>query len=1239
MRPTLSASAAGHVRRWIALMAPLAFAFAAHGAPAAAQGDLVAYAMVDQWPERQQAAEGLFERPVDLDLAADGRVFIADRDVGGIHVLEPSGAFSAPLGVTGGYPSQLGRVGQAALGPDPAGDGERLYVLDSGTQRVVVYGEDGTYLAQWEDIDGYSIAASSDGRVYVLDRVSTRVVAYDAETGAERFSFGGRGTDDGSFSNLSDVSVAPDGRVLAVTDKNGQRVQLFDLATDADLAAAEPPAPARLRETYDLLAARYNKGDATCRGSRVSALGDDRVFVGEGATACLIEGTSVTFAIAASAANGTVCRDSVRLPALRADTLQYFALATYDPNSGACGNKRTDLDTSPVIVRYDDEELRSVRTVWHAADNEGRSSSVMFGPQRLSMPADDVVFVQDSSALLRFYSLAGEPLATAARDSSVRDAGTDTAFFRLTAAEGAETLGEVYGGYVYVKRSGGGGELPPGPRPRDEVAVPDQGTTQPSVEFEMGIGRFRTVERPVDGSSALVLEPIWKVPLSSGSGRRGRQQIQIPVVAYNRVSRELLVVRTETVAQQRTMNVVIARYQPDGTPIDTSWDVPDDGQVNPYADIAIGPDGRVYLLDDLEDVVRVLEPDGAPAYEVPVAMDARAVAGGPPGGGGSVFVLREVGAIERYDEQGAVTARLDGRALPYSDPTTLTDLVVDGSGRVYVADGQSSLVSVFAPSEDPDALPVPDDGTCAFVGKKAASPDRVALGDPVAIELELRGLCAVQEEPTDIVVVAPYFRQLEQGVDPSAGSMANLLRLVSRVDFDKHRVGLVTYYTGATVDLALAHDAAAYRDAVRAVQRFTPPNQDVKARLKSAIEAAAELYDDPTRRRVMVLVEAQYCDPANERFPGQCAGYPPAEDAAQAVRDAGITIVVVQSFGASNLASSDRDFVPDLAGAHRRMVDYRLPEALAESVSVVDEVPGNMRLDASSVSAPGSWTAPHVSWPSGAVERGGARYAFSVEPLEAGRWPTNVSAVAEIVDGWGGTQQVVFPVPIVEVIGPTPTPGARVTPATPTPTRTPRAETHAAYLPLLSNRACGPAKDRFDLALLVDVSNSMSGAKLEAARSSVRAFLDAVSLGPDDDHVALVSFAYEAGLEQGLTSDRARLEAALAGLAPRAGTRVDRALDLGLAELAGPRSRPMAGRAIVLLSDGGQTEAIEAARSAARTAASRGIQVFAVGLGQDADGPWLAEIAGDPSRYFAAPDAAGLGDVYRTIAASLSRCP
>jgi hypothetical protein len=316
----------------IAVCAALVVAAAQTGEAnqAAAQADMVAYAMLDQWPEREEATTGLFQDPIDLEVAADGRVYVADAGINGVHTLLATGTFAAPFGVTGGFPEQLGRVGRMSVGPDPeaeSGDpAERLYVLDRGTDRVVVYSLDGAFVTAWDDVNAQSVAASSDGRVYVLDRETSQVRVLDAQSGADLFAFGERGTEKGQFSNFTDVSVSPDGRVLAVGDMRGQRVQLFDMATDEELAGDTPPPVFDFRREYDFTAARFNKGDYACRSNQLSALGEDKIFSGESTTACLIDNMDVDFAISLSANNKTICRATVIAPKLRADTNQYFAV-------------------------------------------------------------------------------------------------------------------------------------------------------------------------------------------------------------------------------------------------------------------------------------------------------------------------------------------------------------------------------------------------------------------------------------------------------------------------------------------------------------------------------------------------------------------------------------------------------------------------------------------------------------------------------------------------------------------------------------------------------------------------------------------------------------------------------------------------------------------------------------------------------------------------------------------------
>lgn len=1192
-------------------------------APAAAQSNLIAYRMVDQWPQRDEAAEGLFQSPEDLDFMRDGRVFIADPGIGGVHVLLPTGSFTTPFGVAGGFPAQLGRVGAIAVGPDPMAppfSAERVYVLDTAVERVVMYDAGGRFQDAWDGINGESIAASNDGRVYVLDRDASQVRVFDARSGQERFRIGERGTEDGQFSNFDDVDVSPDGRVLAVGDRRGLRVQLFDLPGDADLAGENPPAPWALRQVYDLRNAKYSSQDFTCSSSRVNAMGGDKVFVGEANGACLLDGRDVTFAIAASANSRTICKDTVSLPRLKGS--DYYALAVSDPNAGKCGEKRQELDTAPVIVKYADELLKSVDTIWEAASNANSDNPLLFAPNTIAMPSDDVVFVQDSSSQLRFFDLQGKQLATAERSSQAGNFSSDFRFTNVIEATGSETLGEIYGYYIQGQRAGG------------------------AFQVEGGIGRFKTVEKRTQTGIERALEKVWTDPLISSF-----QEIDIPAIVYSPVSGELLVVRSERIEQQRSQEVMLVRYAPDGREIKPAFDLPDDGEVNPYVDLAVDPEGRIYALDDLADRVRVFERDGTPIVDVPVAFDARAVAAGPRSPEGNIFILREPGSIERYADDGSITARLDGRPLDFSDPTTLTDIAVDARGQVYVSDGQSSLISVFEPSDEVDAIPIPNDAECLFLGQAAVDPQTIQLGQDAGVTLSLSGRCGINEEPADIALVIPYYGRLEQGVDPSVALRNEATQLMARVNFGKHRVGIVSHYNTVTTELPLTDDRDAYLQALRDINRFTPPNPDIKPRLRDAMEAAAKLFDDPTRRRVMVLLRVDYCNPDNEFFPGQCQGYPPAEDAALAIRQSGVTVIAINSFGALDLASSDEDAFFGIEGAHRRMVRYRQPELLASGLRLVDEIPAELGLDPASVSGGGVWSAPELVWDVDRVDFGGLSLSLRLRPTQAGRLATSLRSEATLTDGWGNPQRVSFPIPELEVIAPTPTP-VRETPtplpsATPAPTETPEPTEppQAVYLPWLSRGVCFPIKRRFDIALVVDVSSSMAepagpegaATKLDLARESLLAFLDSVNLGAD--RVTLVDFASQARLVQGLSDDRGALDAAVRSLSPRSGTRIDAGLDLALDALTAEGARENAGKVIVLLSDGQQVEAPETARAAGEAARGRGVDLFAIGLGADADAALLSAVASDASHYYYAGQAAELTEIYARIAASIPGCP
>lgn len=349
--------------------------------------------------------------------------------------------------------------------------------------------------------------------------------------------------------------------------------------------------------------------------------------------------------------------------------------------------------------------------------------------------------------------------------------------------------------------------------------------------------------------------------------------------------------------------------------------------------------------------------------------------------------------------------------------------------------------------------------------------------------------------------------------------------------------------------------------------------------------------------------------------------------------------------------------------AHGRDISARV---LMASVAITDRIPANMRLVPGSVRPParvlpdGSRPDGLLAWTFADVPTTGLPVlSYRLEPLEAGRWPTNIEAFAEHVDGLGYPGRSVFGVPHVEVIGPSPTPTATPTdeptptdaPASPTPpptativpTATPSPTTGPSpvprpfiYLPYVSRWRCKPSPRPVDVLLAIDTSSSMTGDKLEAARRAAVVFVGLLDLRPARDRAALVRFDSTAALAQPLTHDRSALVAALAALEPSPGTRIDLGLETALSELVGPRRRLDADRAIVLLTDGRPLPGTEDAAAAVGVSArSAGVSTWAIGLGADVDPEMLVTLAGTADQVLVAPTPSDLEEVYRRVAGGI----
>jgi len=217
----------------------------------------------------------------------------------------------------------------------------------------------------------------------------------------------------------------------------------------------------------------------------------------------------------------------------------------------------------------------------------------------------------------------------------------------------------------------------------------------------------------------------------------------------------------------------------------------------------------------------------------------------------------------------------------------------------------------------------------------------------------------------------------------------------------------------------------------------------------------------------------------------------------------------------------------------------------------------------------------------------------------------------------------------------TPTPTPTITPsATPSPTNTPSPTPtptpRSAYLPVI-HRECVPKKVPIDLVMVIDTSSSMTGGKVEAAKSAALSFVDAVA--SERDHVAVVAFDREARIALPLSADLERVRQAIAALETRRGTRIDRGLESAAAVLSGSGARAGADRVIVLLTDG-RTEAGSEAPMSGIAAELRegGVDIWVIGLGEDMLDHQLQAIAGRPDRIKLAPTPESLEEVYASIA-------
>ncbi len=192
-----------------------------------------------QFPE-----DGLWG-PRDIDVDAQGNVYVADTGNKRIRVYTAEGQYLRDIGSAGSGEGQLDEPSGVVVHPDG-----RVFVADTWNRRVSVFSQDGQSLYTW-DVRGwyddlgnrpYLGLDAERGIIYVSDPDAGRVLVYDTY-GNCLGSFGqtGEGLPEASQLNVATgITVASDGTTY-VSDSRAGRILQF---SPFDVIVPPPPADA-----------------------------------------------------------------------------------------------------------------------------------------------------------------------------------------------------------------------------------------------------------------------------------------------------------------------------------------------------------------------------------------------------------------------------------------------------------------------------------------------------------------------------------------------------------------------------------------------------------------------------------------------------------------------------------------------------------------------------------------------------------------------------------------------------------------------------------------------------------------------------------------------------------------------------------------------------------------------------------------------------------------------------------
>jgi len=169
------------------------------------------------------------------------------------------------------------------------------------------------------------------------------------------------------------------------------------------------------------------------------------------------------------------------------------------------------------------------------------------------------------------------------------------------------------------------------------------------------------------------------------------------------------------------------------------------------------------------------------------------------------------------------------------------------------------------------------------------------------------------------------------------------------------------------------------------------------------------------------------------------------------------------------------------------------------------------------------------------------------------------------------------------------------------------------------------------VALAIDTSGSMSGRPLTAAQSAAREFIGRLS---EADQAAVITFGATPVTACEFMTERARLIASVEAATARGNTALYDAVLLALDQLA---QQPSPRKALLVLTDGKDTESQAGEDSCLERARGSDVPVFSVGLGTDVNRDLLQALADHSGgECFFTTDSGDLLVIYQRIAEQLN---